>query len=271
MNRRFLIIKNTIIKKNMGGSMKNWILNTFSPPCEILSKFKIIKIVSDDKFFLIWIIGYNTPLVLSKNISLHSISQVIAEQFYKWNWHNYQIAETTVERDDVVFDCGSAEGIFTLMVQKKCKTVYAFEPLEEYLQGLYRTFSNIENVNIVSEALGDKIGYVFFTKSGIRSQISESKTENLVKLNTIDNFCETHKTEVNYIKADIEGFEINLLRGAENSIKKYKPKIAITVYHPENNFQEFKTYLSSLVLEYKFKIKGVTDLKNHPVMLHAWV
>lgn len=271
MNRRFIIIKNTVVEKNLGGDIKNWILNTFSPSCEILSKAKIKKIESDDKFHLIWLIGYDTPVVLSKNISLHSINQVVAEQFYNWSWHYYQIAETVVDKDDVVFDCGSAEGIFSLITWKNCKKVFAFEPLEEYLVGLERTFSDIDNVIVINEALGDKIGSAFFAKSGISSQISEIETENVVKINTIDNFCQTHKTEVNYIKADIEGFESNLLRGAEKSIRLYKPKIAITVYHPENNVREIKAYLSSLVQEYKFKIKGVSDLKNHPVMLHAWV
>jgi len=271
MNRRFIIIKNTVIERNYGGNIKNWILNTFSPSCELLSKAKIKNIDSDDKFHLIWLIGYDTPVVLSKNINIHSINQVIAEQFYKWSWHYYQIPETMVDRDDVVFDCGSAEGIFSLITRASCKKVYAFEPLEEYLDGLKKTFSNINNVIIINEALGDKIGSVFFAKSGISSQISEIETENVVKINTIDNFCQTHKTEVNYIKADIEGFESNLLLGAKNSIRLYRPKIAITVYHPANNVHEIKAYLGSLVPEYNFKIKGVSDLKNHPVMLHAWI
>jgi FkbM family methyltransferase len=271
MNRRFAIIKNTIFGRNFGGNIKNWILNTFSPSCEILSKTKIKKIDSDDKFHLIWLKGFDYPVVLSKTISIHSINQVVAEQFYEWSWHYYQIAETMVDKNDVVFDCGSAEGIFSLITRANCKKVFAFEPLEEYLDGLERTFSGIDNVIVINEALGDKTGRVFFEKSGISSQISEMKTENLVKINTIDNFCQTHKTEVNYIKADIEGFESNLLRGAENSIRLYKPKIAITVYHPENNVWDIKAYLASLVPEYKFKIKGVSELKNHPVMLHAWV
>lgn len=271
MNRRFAIIKNTLLERNLGGNFKNWFLNIFCPSCEILSKFKINKIDTDDKFNLIWLKGYDTPVVLSKTISIHSINQVVAEQFYKWSWHYYQIAETMVHQDDVVFDCGSAEGIFSFITRANCKKVFAFEPLQEYLDGLKRTFSGINNVFVVNEALGDKIGTVFFEKSGISSQVSEIETKTVVKINTIDNFCQTHKTQVNYIKADIEGFESNLLRGAENSIRFYKPKIAITVYHPENNVLEIKTYLASLVSDYKFKVKGVSDLKNHPVMLHAWV
>jgi FkbM family methyltransferase len=271
MIRRFKIIKNTLVERTFGGSIKDWFFNTFSPSCEILSKIKISKIDTDENFHFIWLSGHAFPVVLSKNISIHSVNQVIAEQFYKWNWHYYQVPETVVDNKDVVFDCGSAEGIFSLIAWANCKKVYAFEPLEEYLDGLNRTFKAIENVVIVNEALGDRIGSAYFAKKGISSQISNTETDNKVKLNTIDNFCHSHKTVVNYIKADIEGFEINLLHGGENSIRSYKPKIAITVYHPENNVKEIRKYLIKLVPEYKFKVKGVSELANHPVMLHAWV
>jgi hypothetical protein len=113
------------------------------------------------------------PLYVSKEISLHSIHQVIAEQFYNWHWHKYEILQTKVEKSNIVFDCGCAEGIFPLMIHDKCKMVYAFEPLNEYVSGLKKTFIELKNVTIINEALGDKVGHVGFIKSGINSSISE--------------------------------------------------------------------------------------------------
>ena len=273
MNRRLIIFKNTILEKTFGGSLLHWILNLLSPSCSILSSFKIKNILKEENFQIIYFSNIEHPIFLSKNIPLHSIYQVIAEQFYKWHWHNYQIPQTQVEINDVVFDCGCAEGIFPLMIYNKCSKVYSFEPLEDYQIGLNKTFAKIQNVFIINEALGDKVGSIGFAKSGIQSSIANNDNEGnvIVKINTIDNFCTSNNCVVNYIKADIEGYELQLLKGASDSIKKFKPKIAITVYHLENDYNVIKDFILNIVPDYNFIIKGISDLDNHPVMLHAWV
>jgi len=271
MNRRLVILQNTLLELTFGGNMYHWFLNLLSPKCDALSKTVIIKIEKSENYNIIHLKGITTPIYLLENISLHSIYQVIAEQFFYWHWHNYQIPQTLVRKDDIVFDCGSAEGIFPLLIHNNCKKVYAFEPLIDYQKGLKKTFSNIDNVYLVNEALGNMVGSIGFVQSGIQSSISKDISENSVAINTIDNFCNLNSCEVNYIKADIEGYEIELIKGAKESIKKFKPKIAITVYHKENNYLEIKSFLKNIVPEYNFKIKGISDLKNHPVMLHAWV
>lgn len=271
MNRRLVIVKNTFLELTFGGNSYHWILNLFSPKCNVLARKMIINIKKNGYFNVIYLKGISTPIYLLDKIPIHSIYQVVAEQFYKWHWHNYQIPQTLVEKDDIVFDCGSAEGIFPLIIHNQCKKVYAFEPLEDYQKGFYKTFSSINNVHLVKEALGNMIGLIGFVQSGIQSSISNVISDNSVPINTIDNFCAINSCEVNYIKADIEGHELELLKGAKESIIKCKPKIAITVYHKENNYKEIINFLKNIVPEYNFKIKGISDLKYHPVMLHAWV
>ena len=251
--------------------MSNWILNTFSPSCSVLSKLMIRKIeTSDPAYYKVHIKGYSNPIIIEKSIGLHAVHHVIAEQLYKWHWHFYEIPETKVLDGEIVFDCGCAEGIFCLLTYNRARVVYAFEPLPEYVTGLNETFKSIANVEIINAALGDRVGKTYFNKGGIASSISEIKTDYVVNINTIDNFCIENSTEVNYIKADIEGYELQLLLGAQESIRNFKPKIAITVYHEQNNVNEIKELLTTLVTDYKFKVKGITDSPTNPVMLHAW-
>lgn len=271
MNRRLIILKNTFLDLTFGGNLYHWILNLFSPKCDVLSRKMITNINKIDNFHVIYLKGITTPIYLLDKISLHSIYQVVTEQFYIWHWHNYQIPQTLVEKNDIVFDCGSAEGIFPLIIHNNCKKVYAFEPLEDYQKSFNKTFSSINNVHLVKEALGNQIGSIGFVQSGIQSSISNEISDNSVQINTIDNFCAINSCEVNFIKADIEGYELELLKGAKESIIKFKPKIAITVYHKENNYKEIQDFLRNIVPEYNFKIKGISDLRYHPVMLHAWV
>lgn len=272
MNRRVAVVKHAIIQNELGGSFRDWLFNVFSPPCEILSKFKLSYIDSSGKdYHKIFINGYHDPIYLSKELDLHVIQHVVSEQLFKWHWHCYEIPGTLVEPNDVVFDCGSAEGIFAFLTHKHAKQVYAFEPLEEYANGLKKTFANSSNVTVVNEALGNKTGEIYLRKDGIASIVSDVKTGTVINIDTIDNFCEKNQVPLNYIKADIEGYEQQLLDGAMNAISQFKPKIAITVYHQENDVQALVKQLKATVPQYNIKLKGLTDTLHKPVMLHAWV
>lgn len=56
------------------------------------------------------------------------------------------------------------------------------------------------------------------------------KTEN-VEVITLDEFVRQNKIEVGFIKTDIEGFEMEFLKGAKETICTQKPTMAISIYH----------------------------------------
>jgi len=270
MNRRIGLIKYTFLKRRLGGSMKAWLLNCLGPTCSVLSKRLIEEIDNVDDYIKIKIRNREGFLFYHKSLPLHSLYQTLAEQLYEWHWHYYQIPQTKVAHDDIILDCGCAEGIFSFLNNKEAKHIYAFEPLPEYLEGLRKTFKNITNVTIINSALGDKHGTVYLKKAGIASSITLEKTETEVNIDTIDHFCSTHNIKVSYIKADLEGYEMNLLQGASEIIKEYKPKIAITTYHKECHACEIMEYLKSNVPSYNIIVKGIETVKGAPAMLHAW-
>lgn len=73
-----------------------------------------------------------------------------------------------------------------------------------------------------------------------------------MKLVKLDNFIDYHPT---LIKMDIEGAELDSLVGASEIIRKYKPKLAICIYHLPFDFYNIPHFLKSLVPEYKFKVR----------------
>ena len=89
------------------------------------------------------------------------------------------------------------------------------------------------------------------------------------KMETIDSLL-ANEPVITYLKADIEGFELEMLKGAEKIIKKHKPKIAITCYHPENDSNKIIALLKEYVPEYNFYKKGVFHEEGRPVMIHLW-
>lgn len=270
MNRRVELLKQTIIKRRFGGSFKSWLLNCLGPTSSFLAKRFIEEVTETNRFTKVKIKGRNHYLYFNKSLPLHSLYQTLAEQLYAWNWHYYQVPETKVKKTDVIFDCGAAEGIFCFLNHQQAEHIYAFEPLPEYVEGLKKTFQDIANVTVLNLALGEKCAEAYLKKAGINSSITTEKTEHKVSVVTVDHFCYEYKIKPSYIKADLEGYEINLLKGAKETIKQYKPKIAITTYHKETHAQEIKELLFSLNSSYQILTKGIEERKGAPVMLHAW-
>jgi hypothetical protein len=74
-----------------------------------------------------------------------------------------------------------------------------------------------------------------------------------------------------YLKADLEGFELAMLRGAERTISRYRPKLAITTYHRADHASEIAAFLRRVEPRYRILTKGIDAVTGSPVMLHAWV
>ena len=68
--------------------------------------------------------------------------------------------------------------------------------------------------------------------SGGNSTLNTGNASEKITLTTLDKFVEDRKLErVDFIKADIEGAERDMLRGACNTLKTFAPKLAICTYH----------------------------------------
>ena len=66
-------------------------------------------------------------------------------------------------------------------------------------------------------------------KSGNKNFVESS---DVVETITLDDFVKENNLErVDFIKADIEGFERNMLSGAQETLKNFAPKLALCTYH----------------------------------------
>ena len=163
----------------------------------------------------------------------------------------YEKGNVKIDRDDIVIDCGSNMGLFSIVVAGRCKKVYAFEPVEatqSYIEKMSKIYKNIELCNF---ALSDKIGIAKFSANSdtnFANHIIDDDDEKgiIVNLMTIDEFVEKNGiSKVDYIKADIEGAERDMLRGATKTLRKYAPKLSICEYHLKDDPQ----VLEKIILE----------------------
>jgi FkbM family methyltransferase len=63
---------------------------------------------------------------------------------------------------------------------------------------------------------------------------------------------------IDFIKMDIEGAELEALKGSESIMRQFKPKLAITVYHDFKDFWEIPKFLDGLEIGYRFYLRHFT-------------
>jgi len=75
---------------------------------------------------------------------------------------------------------------------------------------------------------------------------------------------------VTFIKADVEGMEMPLLRGAVNTIRRDKPKMALCVYHYPSDLYDIPEFVRKIVPEYKFSLRQHAPIFGDFV-LYCWI
>ena len=269
-NRRLEILMAVAALRGTGGSLRDLAWNLFAPTCTVTGGRRVRRVDPPrDGLRAIWVEGVNRPVFLPENFDLHCIHQVLAEETYPRNWHYYCIPETPVTKDDVVLDCGAAEGLFTLLARTKCAKAVTFEPHPAYFAALQKTFADDAGVQLINAGLGDHEAAAFLSKDDIASKVSEEDGYP-IRIETIDAACARLGVEPTYIKADIEGFESKMLEGAADTITRLHPKVAITTYHEENDPRTLAAILKRFWPGYRIKTKGICNRQGKPVMLHAW-
>lgn len=104
----------------------------------------------------------------------------------------------------------------------------------------------------MSDTCGD--GNFKVDKRGMYSQVVEEDTGTTIKLVKMDNVPECQ--DATFIKMDIEGAELAALRGGRELIQRNKPKLAICIYHSDEDMLSIAEYIHELVPEYRIYMRA---------------
>ncbi len=121
------------------------------------------------------------------------------------------------------------------------------EVLKKNLQGL-------KNIVIIPKGVYDHTGTLFFENEGTCSSRVVYGNGTKIEITTIDE--SVNNDDVTFIKMDIEGSELRALMGAEKTIKRCKPKLAICVYHKVEDVVTIPQYIQSLNHDYKLYFRN---------------
>lgn len=180
-------------------------------------------------------------------------------------------------------DCGANIGIWTIVAASavgKAGNIYAFEPNPNTFKKLHRNvyeISNLDsNVNLLKSAVGNEQKEIQFlcTENHNVSQITSENDSRaiLVSVVTLDSIFKEQK--VHGLKIDVEGFELEVLKGAENILKAYHPWLCVefnTSIAQVNTLGSWSVhqYLSSLGYVCR-QFKHALNSNNTSILPDSW-
>ncbi len=209
---------------------------------------------------------------LGYNISFYYVPIGIYYDFV-YRCYDYPNKKIKVTNGDIVIDAGGCYGDTALYFAHEAGNkghVYSFEFIPSNISIWNKNISlNNElskSITLVEKPIWNESNLEMFYKDfGPGSKVSFTKDfepDGVTKTITIDDLVsEKNINKLDFIKMDIEGAELNALKGAEKSIIKFKPKLAISLYHSLSDYYEIPKYLKDLNLGYKFYF-------NHYTMHH---
>jgi len=107
------------------------------------------------------------------------------------------------------------------------KKIWLIEPIPENIRIAKRELGEYDNVEFLTCGVSNKKETLYFNEEKSFSSVYGKGTQS-VEVDRIDNIV---NERVDYIKLDIEGEEHVAVEGAKETIKRYKPILAICVYH----------------------------------------
>ncbi len=184
--------------------------------------------------------------------------------------------ETIFEpRDEELFvDGGAFHGETSRKFAKWAKSykgIIAFEPETMKLDICKKTFmqAGLHDVTLMNAGLWSRDGYLSFESCGLEGAGSKfcEKGKTNVEVRALD--C-VIKDRVSFIKMDIEGSELEALKGAKETIQRDKPRLAICLYHKPQDIWEIPQYIKKMVPQYHMAVRHyMTNM--YDTVLYCWI
>lgn len=218
----------------------------------ILSKFDLNPIVLDIKLY---------------HVGLGIVTNILLEQYaYKVQGNNF----IEVEKNDVVLDIGACIGDTALYFANKTTEggkVYSFEFIPSNLKLLHMNVDLNPHFKPVIEVVERPVSNrsndtIYYQDHGPASRIFSTSFKDQTGSTTtisIDDFVlQNNIKKVNFIKMDIEGAEMQALHGAVETIRRFRPRLAIAIYHSLDDMADIPNWILDLDMGYEIFLDHFT-------------
>lgn len=151
----------------------------------------------------------------------------------------------------IFFDIGANIGNHSLFFALICnaKKVFAFEPnpLAFFILRKNIEINNVKTIVPINIALGDSKGFVekvFEDPTNLGSTTFRKSDKGEFPMITLDEFVRAYNiTSIDILKIDVEGMELEVLKGATHSLKRFKPLLYVELNQVKSNVNDIKKFL----------------------------
>jgi len=167
---------------------------------------------------------------------------------------------------EIFVDCGAYVGDtveqYLYMKEGVFGEIYAFEPESGNVNALSKRVERLKSewniaedrIHIINSAVGKEDGRLFVINDmgGLGAKVTDTPSDNEIQICGIDSFFKD--IPVGFLKADVEGYELDILEGAAATIKKHKPLLAICIYHRSSDLYKIPIFIKRLNENYRINI-----------------
>lgn len=235
---------------------------------ESIQKFLVeiekLKLKFSDEYSFLTLYGLY-KYMLNQNINeIFNICTEEEQYFIK------EVLDSIRNKELTIIDVGAYEGELLRVLKEKnikIKKWYCFEPDNSSFNQLKKNLEQLEKNNFaICENLGiwKDNATLYFEQSGTSSRIVKNKTECYIQVTSINSYFKNNL--VDYIKMDIEGAELNALKGGMEIIKRDRPILAISIYHSLEDFYEIPNYLMENLENYNYYVRHHSMIFSETVL-----
>lgn len=201
----------------------------------------------------------------------------LMQDFVYTDEHEYFLGDFLPKPGEIAIDGGSYDGDTSADFARQGAKVYAFEmDTANYKNCLARAKKEASEdgyvFTIENLGLSNQESEAFYSSRGMGSRKISDNNGIVGKFIDLDTYVERKNLpRVDYIKLDIEGSELDALQGAAKTISRWKPKMAICVYHKPEDLWTLPLYIKHLRTDYEFRFRHhPCDRKKEVVDGSSW-
>lgn len=157
--------------------------------------------------------------------------------------------------DEIFLDLGAYNGDTVaefLRHTSSCRGIIALEPDPKNFKKLVKNTEPLSNIRCINAGIySERCELSFAAHAGRNSAVG--KGGRITQMESVDSLLGGEP--VTYIKMDVEGQEKNAIRGAAETIRRYKPKMLISAYHRSEDLFELPREVLAIRSDYKLYLR----------------
>lgn len=271
--------KQTLVKR-----ISNQLIRSYLRRCPITDGKRLLLNVTRD-----WIIPED-PIAIFETKHSFSLKANLAnpehQYLYFYGTHDERYVTTKllkiIRPGDLCWDIGANIGFYTCLLASQVEeagAVVAFEPAVRTCGYLHQNVSlnQFKNVTVVNKGLGDitEQRYLYYSEASLTEGTASLKytkgraASECVTLDTIDNLIQELPIP-DFIKIDVEGYQLEVLRGGEHCLKTHAPLLMAELKDVgetnRENYNEIERYITNLGYSFyevdKFSLKRCAHISD---------